>query len=97
MSVHPRLYRRNATYSHRAVVPVDIQETYGKTEEKFSLRTKDYREALKRVRVATVEVDKRFDEHRAKLAAESGPIATELTDEQIKLIGDLALPSVSYL
>ncbi|WP_394704517.1 DUF6538 domain-containing protein [uncultured Cohaesibacter sp.] len=96
MSGHPRLYRRNATYYHRAVVPVDIQETYGKTEEKFSLKTKDYREALKLVRIAAVEVDQRFDEHRAKLALEAAPPTKELSDEQIKQFGDVAYHSWLY-
>ena len=42
MSGHPRLYRRKATYYHRAAVPIDIRDTYPKTEETFSLKTKDY-------------------------------------------------------
>lgn len=46
MSGHTRLYRRDSTYYHRAAVPKDIVAPYGKIEEKFSLRTKDYTEAL---------------------------------------------------
>ena len=64
MTGHPRLYRRNATYYHRAAVPVDIKETYPKTEETFSLGTKDYAEALKLVRISAVMVDELFDSHR---------------------------------
>ena len=41
MPGHPRLYRRGATYWHRAAVPVDIKKSYPKTEETFSLGTKD--------------------------------------------------------
>lgn len=41
MPGHTRLYRRGATYYHRAAVPKDIVETYGKREETFSLHTKD--------------------------------------------------------
>ena len=89
MSGHPRLYRRNATYYHRAAIPVDIKDTYPKTEETFSLKTKDYREALKRVRIKAVEVDQRFEDHRQRLADENAPLQTELTDEQIKLVGEL--------
>nr|WP_321442944.1 site-specific integrase [uncultured Cohaesibacter sp.] len=90
MSGHPRLFRRKATYCHRAAVPVDIKDTYPKTEETFSLRTTDHREAVKRIRVAAAEVDRRFDEHRAKLALETAPPTMELSDEQIKLVGELA-------
>jgi len=47
MPGHTRLYRRGATYYHRAAIPKDIAKTYPKSEETFSLRTKDYREALR--------------------------------------------------
>jgi hypothetical protein len=30
MPGHPRLYRRNATYYHRAAIPKDIADTYPK-------------------------------------------------------------------
>ncbi|WP_297779695.1 site-specific integrase [uncultured Roseovarius sp.] len=85
MPGHPRLYRRNATYYHRAAIPKDIATTYPKSEETFSLRTKDYREALKLVRVAAVEVDQRFAEHRKMLER---PVQNELTPEQLKRVHD---------
>ncbi len=89
MSGHPRLYRRNATYYHRAAIPVDIKDTYPKTEETFSLKTTDYREALRLVRIKAVEVDQRFEAHRQKLSVETAPPQADLTDEQIKLVGEL--------
>ena len=64
MPGHPRLYRRGATYYHRAAVPVDIADTYPKTEETFSLKAKDYQEAVRRVRVAATEIDRKFEAHR---------------------------------
>ncbi|WP_375342427.1 DUF6538 domain-containing protein [Yoonia maricola] len=67
MSGHTRLYRRGAVYYHRAVVPQDIVATYGKREETFSLRTRDHAEALRRVRIEAVRVDRKFDEHRLRL------------------------------
>lgn len=51
MPGHPRLHRRGSTYYHRAAIPVDIADSYPKTEETFSLKVKDYREALKLVRI----------------------------------------------
>ena len=85
---HARLYRRGATYYHRAAIPVDIKDTYPKTEETFSLNTKNFQEALRLVRRAAVEVDDRFDAHRRQLQVRASvPIIKELTDAQIKQIG----------
>lgn len=61
---HPRLYRRGARYYHRAAIPLDIQDSYPKAEETFSLKTSDYQEALRLVRKAPVEVDRKFAKHR---------------------------------
>ncbi|WP_307831644.1 DUF6538 domain-containing protein [Nitratidesulfovibrio oxamicus] len=89
MPKHPRLFRRGATYYHRAVVPQDLKATYPKTEETSSLKTTDYKEALKRVRIAAVEVDRRFEAHR-RMLAESGtkPPLKELADSDIKRVAD---------
>lgn len=86
MPAHPRLYRRGATYYHRAAIPVDIKGTYPKTEETFSLGTKDYQEALKRVRVEAVRVDGLFEEHRRRLVQQDQPALEDLTPEQVKHI-----------
>ena len=83
MPGHTRLYRRGATYYHRAVVPKDIIATYGKREETFSLGTKDHAEAARKVRLAAVEVDRRFDEHRRRLKHAEEPALAELTPQQI--------------
>ncbi len=90
MPGHPRLYRRGAVYYHRAAVPVDIKDTYPRAEETFTLGTKDHAEALKLVRIAAVEVDRRFDQHRRKIQQQiSAPILDELTEFQIKHLGKL--------
>ncbi len=86
MPGHPRLYRRNATYYHRAAIPKDIAGTYPKSEETFSLKTKDYREAVRLVRVAGAEVDQRFSDHRKAM---SRAAQQDITPEQIRLIQDL--------
>lgn len=87
VSGHPRLYRRGAVYYHRAVVPADIVETYGKREELISLRTKDRGEALRRVRIKAVEIDNRFAEHRLRMKGRQDlPVLDDLTDEQVRAI-----------
>ncbi|MFK5978027.1 MAG: integrase [Rhizobiaceae bacterium] len=89
MTGHPRLYRRNATYYHRAAIPIDINDTYLKSEETFSLGTKDYAEALRLVRIAAVEVDRKFEAHRHNLLAQSQPPLNELRENQIKELGEV--------
>ncbi|MFP4477558.1 MAG: DUF6538 domain-containing protein [Desulfatibacillaceae bacterium] len=80
MAGHPRLYRRGATYYHRAAIPKDIRDTYPKSEETFSLKTKNYHEAVRRVRAEAVKVDRRFEQHRQWMSRQTTtgkPISTE--------------------
>lgn len=87
MTGHPRLYRRGSTYYHRAAVPKDIADSYGKIEETFSLRTKNRAEALVRVRIEAARVDRLFEEHRRALSRQQEKDAEapleELTPIQI--------------
>lgn len=80
---HPRLHRRVATYYHRAAIPKDIKATYPKTEEKSSLRTTDFEEAKRRVRIEAARVDRLFDDHRKMLQQAKAQALQELTDNQI--------------
>lgn len=93
---YPGLHNRNGTYYHRAAVPLDIQDSFGKKQVWRSLRTKDHKEALKLVRVAAVEADRLFDEHRAKMAVEAASLTQVLTEEQIKQFGEMAYHSWLY-
>ena len=89
---HTRLYRRWAVYYHRAVVPVDIRETYGKREELISLKTRDYREAVKKLRRVAVEVDVRFDAHRKR--KEKAFEVSALSQEAINRLAELRFQQV---
>lgn len=60
-----------------------------KSEETFSLRTKDYAEAVRLVRIAAVDVDRKFEAHRRKLSAQSHPPLKELPENQIKELGKI--------
>lgn len=64
---------RNATYYHRAAIPIDINNTCPKSEGTFSLNTKDRAEAVRLVRIAAADVDRKFEEHRRKLSAQNQP------------------------
>lgn len=89
MPLPPRLVKRGNVYWFRCSIPRDIKKSYPKTEETFSLDTSDYQEALKRLRKASAEVDSRFDEHRRSLARQLEPALAELSDTQIKHIGEV--------
>ncbi|WP_341539349.1 DUF6538 domain-containing protein [Rhodovulum steppense] len=82
MPVHTRLFCRGAAYYHCAVLPQDMADTNGKAEETFSLRTRDEAEAVRRVRVATLEVDRKFDDCRLRLAHRQGPMLRVLTPDR---------------
>lgn len=86
MPGHPRLHRRGTTYYHRAAVPTDIAGTYPKSEETFSLKTKDYAEAVRRVRVAAAEIDAKFEAHRRWAKTQGGAPLAELSPEQLRRI-----------
>jgi integrase len=53
----------------RAAVPQDVQAAVGKTEVIRSLKTGDYREALRRLPLASAEVDAEFAEARRRSRA----------------------------
>lgn len=89
MPLPPRLKRNGNVYWFRCAIPRDIADTYPKTEEKFSLKTSDYQRALKELRRASAEVDERFEEHRRQLAKGREPALPELTEQQIKFVGQL--------
>lgn len=83
MAKHPRLHRRpnSKSYYFRAKIPTDLLDQYGGRKEVcFSLRTSDYREALKRVRVESVKLDQEFDEKRRSKAAEGAQVAPPVAD-----------------
>lgn len=89
MPFPPRLTKRGNTYWFRCSIPRDIKTSYPKAEETFSLETREYQEALKKLRRASVEVDERFEEHRRYLAKQREPYAQELSPEQLRHIEDV--------
>lgn len=89
MPKHPRLIKRGNVYWHRAAIPVDIKATYPKTEETFSLGTKEPHAALIAVRRAAAEVDERFAAHRRQLAASAQPPEVELNPAQLRRMEEL--------
>ncbi|MDI7920702.1 site-specific integrase [Ferirhizobium litorale] len=71
MSNQYRLYSHpNGYFYHRVKVPADIRHLYGKQIEQRSLRTRDYRDALRRLPAVIVEVDRAFALFRARYADE---------------------------
>jgi len=70
---HPRLQKRGSRYFLRVRVPTDLRSAIGKREIRKALGTSDPREALRRVRRASVEADAIFETCRAK----AGPAASD--------------------
>ncbi|MDH4439167.1 MAG: tyrosine-type recombinase/integrase [Rhizobium sp.] len=94
MPKHTRLMKRGNVFYHRASIPEDIRATYGKTEETFSLKTRDPREALRLVRIGAARVDALFQAHRDEIARLNGPLLEELTVEQVKTIADVYFANI---
>ncbi len=68
MPRHPRLQKRGSRYFLRVKVPSDLRSAMGKREIRKALGTSDPREALKRVRKASVEADAVFETYRVRTA-----------------------------
>jgi hypothetical protein len=84
---HPRLMRRGAVYWFRAKVPVELLAAYSpKKEITFSLRTKDHKEALVRVRIESVKLDQEFAALRANEAA---ALRTSISEAEIERLAAL--------
>ncbi|WP_348642340.1 DUF6538 domain-containing protein [Rhizobium tropici] len=62
----PGLIKRGNVHWFRCSIPRDIKDSYPKTDETFSLKSRDYQEALKKLRKASAEVDEWFEEHRLR-------------------------------
>jgi len=77
------MVRRGTRYHIRASIPVDIKDTYPKTEETKSLKTGDFAEAVKRYRTESALIDQRFEAHRKEVASKKRPALKELSDSQI--------------
>src|ERR1700730_13492960 len=58
---HPRLQKRGSRYFLRVKVPTHLRSAMGKREIRKALGTSDPREALKRVRKASMEADAVFE------------------------------------
>ena len=67
------LTRRGARYAIRRVIPVDLQEHFGRREIVKSLGTSDLKEAKRLAAVAWVEMDKLFEQTRDELAGRAIP------------------------
>lgn len=89
MAKHPRLHKRGSVYYARVSVPKDIRETFGKPEIWKSLGTRDFREAVQKLRTeADPYIERLFADHRRELTRLAQPPLEELTDDQIRAIGD---------
>ena len=69
--------RRGAVYYIRRVIPKDLQAVVGRKEKWISLRTKDFEDAKRRLRIEGVRFDEWFSSERAKLASALPNVSAE--------------------
>lgn len=85
MPAHPWLQQRKTGFYLRAKVPLEIRDEFGKTEVVKSLRTKEPRMALQRVRIEAVKLEQEFSDCRRALAKTSQR-AESISDEDLQRI-----------
>lgn len=86
MARHPRLQKRGSRYFLRVKVPTDLRSTVSKREIRKALGTSEPREALKRVRQASAEIDTMFEALRGKVAAKDAAPAPASTVDLERVI-----------
>ncbi|TCR01043.1 hypothetical protein EDF70_10548 [Neorhizobium sp. JUb45] len=89
MTVYPWLTLRNRTYYLRAPVPADLHEVLKKTQIWKSLGTQDRRKAVEKLRIESGVVSEMFEQERRRQARLNEPSLEELTEAQLKIIGDV--------
>ncbi|TAV33693.1 site-specific integrase [Rhizobium ruizarguesonis] len=81
MAKVPGLKLRGNTYIYRKRVPADLIEAIGKTEEKISLGTSDYKVAVKEAHIRAVQLDLLWEKHREAInrgeKVSSKPVVTD--------------------
>ena len=86
VSGHTNLYRRGAVYYYRSRVPKDLIEHVPFKEFKFSLQTKDYQDALVKVKERAYLVQKEIEGIRSNIALSFRPAVSEINVEQLSHI-----------
>ncbi|MGA1832968.1 DUF6538 domain-containing protein [Rhizobium wenxiniae] len=89
MTVYPWLTLRNRAYYLRAPVPADLHEALKKTQIWKSLGTQDRRKAIEKLRIESGVVSEMFEKERRRQARLNEPPLAELTEAQLKIIGDV--------
>jgi len=82
---HPRLQCRKTGYFARVAVPLHLRPIIGKTEVVRALKTANHKEAVERLHVVSVEIDKLFREAAKQAPARPlQPIARPATEEDVR-------------
>lgn len=89
MAKYPGLVLRGRRFYLRKAVDADIRATLGDKEIWKSLRTSDRKEAIPRYHKEAAALAQVFQQYREKLARDAQPPLDALTDDQIRLIGDV--------
>jgi len=92
VSGHTRLFRRDGgTYYLRAKVPAVLRPIIKKTEERISLRTKELKEALRKVKIESLRVDREFEAAEAELKRLKPPEKKLSREELLWIVKDFVV------
>lgn len=84
---HPRLHQRGGTFYFRAKVPLDLLHAYPGLEIKFSLRTKDRKQALQLVQLESLRVEREFEKLRSEQLVAHAPLTLVTSIDQEFITG----------
>ena len=92
VSGHTRLFRRDGgTYYLRAKVPAVLRPIIKKTEERISLRTKELKEALRKVKIESLRVDGELEAAEAELKRLKPPEKKLSREELLWIVKDFVV------
>lgn len=89
MAAQTHLAKVGSTYYFRRKIPVDLRSVFGENESKHSLKTKNFQEAQRLVRQASVEFDRKCQAVRAQISSQLAGRRSVLDESTVQGICEL--------
>lgn len=84
ITAQTHLLNRNGSFYFRVKIPADLQQEFGKKEEKFSLRTKNYTEAKRLAHQASARFDEKCQKLRKRTFSQNADQETFILDSAVE-------------